>query len=323
MLHLQNVTKLYGSVIGVNDVTLTLQPGAYGLLGPNGSGKSTLLNLITGQLRPTLGELRVLDRRPWNNARLYRLIGVCPEQDMYYANVTGLDWVRYLLQLHGFGHREAGRRAAEALEMVGMSGAVHRRMGEYSRGMRQRTKLAQALAHEPELLVLDEPFQGVDPVGRSRIGALLRDWLRAGKSLLMASHILQEVEAVTSSFLLICGGRLLASGSAEEVRGLLADLPNEILIRCDKPSDLARCLFEEEGLITGLRFAEHGKALVISTRNPAKLYARLPEWIRSANVRVTQLYPTDSSLQSLFDSLLHLHRAAGPPTNFELPLGRQ
>ncbi|MHC4180214.1 MAG: ATP-binding cassette domain-containing protein, partial [Planctomycetota bacterium] len=156
MIELQHVTKLYGSVIGVNDVTLPLPPGAYGLLGPNGSGKSTLLNLITGQLRPTLGRVRTLDCRPWNNTKLLRRIGVCPEQDLLYTNVTGLDWVTYLLKLHGFGRAEAGRRAREALELVGLGDAMRGPIGAYSRGMRQRAKLAQVFAHDPELLILDE-----------------------------------------------------------------------------------------------------------------------------------------------------------------------
>ena len=179
MIQLDHVTKLYGPVIGVNDVTLTLQQRAYGLLGPNGSGKSTLLNLITGQLRPTLGGVQVLGQDPRNNAAVFRRLGVCPEQDVLYGNVTAFQWVRYLLELHGFGRGDAAARAEAALTQVGMAHAMHRQIGGYSQGMRQRTKLAQALAHEPELLILDEPFNGLDPIGRHDMTVVLRNWVQA------------------------------------------------------------------------------------------------------------------------------------------------
>lgn len=307
MIQLDHVTKLYGPVIGVNDVTLTLERRAYGLLGPNGSGKSTLLNLITGQLRPTLGGVQVLGEQPRNNRAVYRRLGVCPEQDVLYGNVTGFEWVRYLLELHGLGRRQSGVRAGEALAQVGMERAMHRQIGGYSQGMRQRTKLAQALAHAPELLILDEPFNGLDPVGRHDMTVVLRDWVQAGKGLLMASHILHEVEAITHSFLLICGGRLLASGSAEEVRALLADIPAEISIRCDEAGQLAAKLLAA-GAAEMVRLSDEGRSLLVATRNPASLCARLPEWIRGTNIRIHELRSADESLQTLFGYLLRIHR---------------
>ena len=246
---------------------MSLAHGAYGLLGPNGSGKSTLLNLITGQLRPTMGSMRVLDRPPLNDCELFRRLGVCPERDALYPGVSGSEWVAYLMRLHGFGRREAATRTKHALELVGMGDAMHRRMGGYSRGMRQRTMLAQSLAHEPELLILDEPLNGLDPVGRHEITELLKGSIRAGRGLLFASHILHEVEAVTHSFMLICGGRLLAAGSAEEVHALLADVPHEITIRCDGPPRLARQLIDE-GVVDSIRFGDDG-TLVLATRRPA------------------------------------------------------
>ena len=307
MIDLEQVTKLYGTVIGVNDVTLSLQPGAHGLLGPNGSGKTTLLNLICGQLRPTLGSVRVLGRQPWNNRTIFRRFGVCPEQDVLYPNVTGFQWVRYLLELHGFGRREAAGRAERSLDQVGMSDAMHRKIDGYSRGMRQRTKLAQALAHEPELLILDEPFTGLDPIGRHEMTNVLKQWIRQRKSLLLATHILHEVEAITPSFLLICGGRLLASGSAEEVHSLLADVPNEIRIRCDGASQLARRLVEEE-TVEAVRFLDQGEGLVLSTRSPARVYAQLPGWIEGTGIQIHELRSADDSLRSLFSSLLRIRR---------------
>ncbi|MGQ9575468.1 MAG: ABC transporter ATP-binding protein [Thermoguttaceae bacterium] len=310
MIQLDHVTKLYGPVIGVNDLTMALERGAYGLLGPNGSGKTTLLNLITGQLRPTMGTVRVLGQPPMNNLDLFRRLGVCPERDALYPTVTGFDWVYYLMRLHGFRRREAAARAERALELVGMKQAMHRRMGSYSRGMRQRTKLAQALAHGPELLILDEPLNGLDPIGRHEMTELLRQWIRAGRGLLFASHILHEVEAVTHSFLLICGGRLLAAGSAEQIHNLLADVPCEIHIRCDGAAQLARRLIDE-GVVDSLRFAEGGQSLILATRRPVALYNQLPQWIEGTGIRIHELRSGDESLQALFSSLLKIHRG-GP-----------
>ncbi len=307
MIELQHATKLYGSVIGVNDLTVSLPTGAYGLLGPNGSGKSTLLNLITGQLRPTLGKVRTLDYRPWNNTELLRCVGVCPEQDLLYTNVSGLDWVSYLLKLHGFGRREAGRRAREALQQVGLGSAMRKPIGGYSRGMRQRTKLAQVFAHDPQLLILDEPFNGLDPLGRHKMTVLLRELIEAGKGVLLASHILHEVEAITQSFLLICGGRLLASGSAEEVHALLADVPSEIRIRCNDAPQLARRLLETD-VVQALRLADDGRTLVVDSSSPGEIYNRLPEWIAGTDIRIQELRSADESLQALFESLLRIHR---------------
>jgi ABC-2 type transport system ATP-binding protein len=309
MIDLQHVTRLYGSVIGVNDMTLSLKRGAYGLIGPNGSGKSTLLNLITGQLRPTLGTVTVFGAKPFNNFDLCRRIGVCPEHEVLYTNVTGLDWVRYLLELHGFGRREALARAERALDEVGMATAMRRPMGGYSRGMRQRTKLAQALAHDPELLVLDEPLSGLDPVARMSMTELLRRWVAGGKGLLFASHMLHEVEAITESFLLICGGRLLASGTAEEVDRLLAEVPREIRIRCDDAAQLAHRLVQEKA-VDSIRFAGNGEVLIVSTRSPTNLYTQLPAWTEGTGIRIRELQSADESLQRLFDSLLQIHRGA-------------
>ena len=307
MLDLQRVTKLYGTVIGVNDISLSLPRGAYGLVGPNGSGKSTLLNLITGQLRPTLGSVHVLEETPWNNSAVLRQIGMCPEQDVLYPNVSGLEWVAFLLELHGWRRRPAAARAQEVLEQVGLGAAMHRRMGEYSRGMRQRTKLAQALAHDPVLLILDEPFNGLDPIGRHAIAEILRAWIDKGHGLILASHVLHEVQSVTDSFLLICSGRLLASGSVRDVKALLADVPNEIWLRCDNASELA-CRLVQQGCVDSIRFAEDGRVLVVGTRSPAAVYGQLPELVAGSGICIHEMRSSDESLHALFSSLLDIHR---------------
>jgi ABC-2 type transport system ATP-binding protein len=266
------------------------------------------LNLLTGQLRPTLGSVRVLGLNPFNNAVLYRRIGVCPAVEALYLNVSGFDWVRYLLELYGFGRGEAGHRAEQSLDTVGMREGMHRPMGQYSRGMRQRTKLAQAIAHDPELLILDEPFNGLDPVGRHGLTELLRAWVLQGKSLIIASHVLHEVEAITQSFLLISNGRLLASGSADEVQELLADVPNEIRIRCDGvAAALAERLLQEES-VESVRFEDGRSTVILSTRSPATVYGKLPQWSAEVNARIVELRSANESLDALFSAVMRIHR---------------
>lgn len=305
MIELQNVTKLYGKVIGVNDFTLSLGPGAYGLLGPNGSGKSTLLNLITGQLRPTLGTVRVLGQSPRHNANLFRRLGYCPGSEGLYANVSGFEWVKYLQQLQGMTATDAAVAAGTALELVGMTAAMHRSISSYSRGMRQRTKLAQAIAHNPDFLILDEPFSGLDPVGRHELTNVLLDWIDLGKSLLFASHVLHEIESITQSFLLICGGRLLASGTAEDVHRMMVGLPNEVALRCNRPHALAALLVQEE-VVDSARIVE--STVTVATRQPARLYEQLPGWLKTSGIEVSEMHSADESLQALFNSLMKMHR---------------
>jgi ABC-2 type transport system ATP-binding protein len=307
MIEFQHVTKLYSTVIGVNDVTVSLPVGAYGLLGPNGSGKSTLLNLITGQLRPTLGRVQTLGFCPWNNVEMRGRIGVCPEHDLSYTNVVAVDWLTYLLKLSGFGRRESLRRAEQALDQVQLGDVMGRPMGTFSRGMRQKAKLAQAFAHDPDLLILDEPFSGLDPVGRRLIKQFLLQRIRDGKGLIIASHILHEVESITQSFLLICGGRLLAAGSAEEIHSLLADIPNEIYIRCSNAVGLAQTMLRAK-VVESVRLNNREEGLVVGTRSPVAVYQQLPEWMIEADAQIHELRCSDDSLQALFSSLLQIHR---------------
>lgn len=311
MIELEHVTKLYGTVLGVNDMTLQLAPGAWGLLGPNGAGKSTLLNLLIGQLKPTRGSVRVLGEEPRSNAELLRRIGFCPSFEGMYSGVSGLEWTAYLLQLQGYGRRESRERAAACLERVGMGAGMRRPISSYSRGMRQRTKLAQAIAHEPELLILDEPLSGLDPVGRAQMTGLLREWIGVGRSILIASHVLHEVEALTASFLLVSGGRLLASGTAAEVHELLYRVPMEIQVRCCGGRRLA-ALAMGEGVAEAVRFqgaaGGPGDLLQISTQNAAAFSERLSGWVREEGLVIYELRSADDSLQSLFNSLMKIHR---------------
>lgn len=307
MIRFEHVTKLYKTVLGVNDISLELAPGAYGLLGPNGSGKTTFIHLIIGQLRPTIGSVRVFDQDPWRRGDLLRQIGVCPAVDLLLPGVTALEWVQYLVQMHGFAAAEAARRAESALETVGMQHAMRRPIGAYSLGMRQRCKIAQALAHDPQLLILDEPFNGLDPIGRHELTGLFLRWIGEGKSLLLASHLLHEVEAVRPSFLLISGGRLLASGSPQEMRSMLADLPNEIHIRVDRPQELAPRLCEIES-VDAVRIDAHLSEVCVSTKRPLLLSQRLPAIVSQGRFQVLEVRSGAESLQQIFTTLLRIHR---------------
>ena len=239
MLSLQHVTKLYGTVIGVNDVSAELSQGAHGLLGPNGAGKTTLLGLITGQLRPTIGSVKVFGEAPFGNRRILARIGYCPAADLSERNATPQEWVTYLMRLSGFDAAEAPRKAARALEEVGLGEACTRPLSTLSKGMRQRAKLAGAFAHEPDLLVLDEPFDGLDPVARHDLVNLVRTWAQT-RSLLVASHLLHEVEALRANLAVILGGRLVANGSAQEIRDLVDALPTKIKFKTPSVNNLAR-----------------------------------------------------------------------------------
>lgn len=307
MIELEHVSKLYGTVIGSNDLTIDLAPGAYGLVGPNGAGKTTLINLLTGQLQPTIGSVSIFGVNPWTRREVLRRIGLCPASDVLYPNVSALEWVQYQVRLHGFSRAESRRLALSSLELTGMTNNMHRQMGTYSLGMRQRTKLAQAIAHGPDLLILDEPYNGLDPVGRYQMTELLKGWTSDGKSLLFASHVLHEIEAITSSFLLIYGGRLLASGQATEIERILADSPQEVEIQGpDVPKLIHR--LADETWVDGFQLLDDRTRLRVALRDPKKLYEKLAKWICEDRLKIDNLHCADGDLTAIFDSLLHHHR---------------
>jgi len=304
MLSLQHVTKLYGSVIGVNDVSVELGQGAHGLLGPNGAGKTTLIGLVTGQLRPTLGTVRVFGEKPFDNPAALARIGYCPAADLTERRATPHEWVTYLLRLSGFDPTAASRRADAALEQVGLAEASRRPLAALSKGMRQRAKLAGAFAHGPDLLVLDEPFDGLDPVARHDLVSLVRSWAR-DRSLLIASHLLHEVEALQADLAVILGGRLVASGSAAEIRGLIEALPSEVRIRTEAPGSLAAQACDA-GVVETLRI-DSGDTLVIGTRQPDRL-AEVVAAAVGGGLSVSEVAAADRTLEGIFGRLVRLHR---------------
>ena len=307
MIRLKNLSKLYGKVIGVNDLSIELPSGAFGLVGPNGSGKTTLINLITGQLSPTLGSVQILDADPWKDRKVLRKIGLCPATDVLYPNVTARQWVTYQVRLHGVSAKSSSELAENALEQVGMTLQMDRAMGTYSLGMRQRTKIAQAIAHQPDYLILDEPYNGLDPVGRYQMTELLKHWTAEGKSLLFASHVLHEIEAITSSFLLIHGGRLLASGSAEELDQILSDTPQEVSLIGRDAAGLINHLADKPW-VESMRLLENRTELRLSVRDTPALYEALVSVISEGNLSIDQFRSADGKLSAILESLLRQHR---------------
>jgi ABC-2 type transport system ATP-binding protein len=304
VIEIRHLTKLYGPVIGVNDVTVDLGAGAHGLLGPNGAGKTTFLGLITGQLRPTMGSVRVFGEPPFGNARVLRRIGFCPAADLGERAATATEWVTYLVRLSGFAPPAAAARAAAALEQVGLAAAARRPLATLSKGMRQRAKLAGAIAHDPDLLVLDEPFVGLDPVARHELVELVRGWART-RSLIVASHLLHEVETLDAGLAVILGGRLVASGTAAEIRDLVDAMPVELKVRTAAPRRFAEIACGIDG-VDAVRI--DGDVVVVATRRPAAVLEEAVPQAVDEGLGVSELVPADRSLEGIFGRLVRLHR---------------
>jgi ABC-2 type transport system ATP-binding protein len=304
IVELVGVSKWYGNVIGINNVTLKIPRGVTGLLGPNGAGKSTLLQLVTGQLRPSQGEVRVLGQAVWNNPALNRSIGLCPEQDAFYEWMTGWDFLYTCARLSGL-ERSAARDAAErALELVGMTPHMDRAVRGYSKGMRQRTKLAQALVHDPEVLFLDEPLSGTDPVARRDLMDIIARLGQEGKSVLVSSHILHEVQAVTPNIVLLNHGRLVAEGNVREIRDLIDKYPHRIVLVCPNYRALAARLVGFDD-VEGLKILSKEQGVLVETRAPDAFYSRLPTLALADGAAIQEVYSDDDNLEAVFKYLVN------------------
>jgi ABC-2 type transport system ATP-binding protein len=298
----EHVSKWYGQVIGLNDVTVSVPPGITGLLGPNGAGKSTFMKLITGQLAPNKGTIKVLGEPIWRNPHLYFEIGFCPEQDAFYERMTGLEWVTALVRLNGLGEKEALEAATRAMTAVDLMDAANKKIGAYSKGMRQRVKLAQAIVHDPQLLILDEPLSGMDPIMRRRTIRMIRDWARAGKSVIVSSHILHEIESMTGNILLINNGRILAEGDVHAIRDLIDEHPHTVYVRAENPRGLARDFIGRVD-VRSLKFEEG--AVVIETGQPDAFYTRVTELAASGEYgTIEEVTSPDDNLQAVFQYLV-------------------
>ena len=303
VIEFNGVSKWYGNVIGLNKLTLRVPPGVTGLLGPNGAGKSTLLQLATGQLRPSQGSVRVLGERVWNNTPLMRQIGLCPEQDAFYEWMTGFDFVRTCARLTGMSRAEAADAAGKALATVGMTANMNRAIRGYSKGMRQRTKLAQALVHDPRVLFLDEPFTGTDPVGRHEMIEVIRGLGEAGRTVLVSSHVLHEVQALTPNIVLLHRGRLVAEGNVRQIRDLIDGHPHRIVLVCDDYRAVAAKVVGWDD-VEGVKMMSRDSAVIVETRKPDAFYSRLPALACDGVAGIREVYSDDDNLEAVFKYLV-------------------
>ncbi len=300
-LEFTRASRWYGPVIALNDVSATIPPGVTGLLGPNGAGKSTFLKLAAGQLAPSQGEVKLLGLPAWGSPEVFHRVGLCPEADAFWENLTGLQFLMALLRLTGFDEKECLLRAESALQQVALLDAKDRKVGGYSKGMRQRVKLAQAIAHDPEVLLLDEPVSGMDPVNRHRVIDLVKRMGKEGKTVVVSSHILYEIEAMTRRVLLIHNGRILAEGDVREIRDLMDEHPHTVSLRAKSPRLLAQAVIGAPHVIS-LSFGSEGEWLTVQTARPDEFYGALPE--AAVQAGVSEMYSPDEDLESVFKYLV-------------------
>jgi ABC-2 type transport system ATP-binding protein len=301
ILLFDHVSKWYGPVIGVNQVTLELRTGITGLVGANGAGKTTLMGLAVGYLRPDLGRVQVNGSDPWT-AEGRRRIGFCPDRDNYYEEMSGRQFVQAIARLRGYWGRDGRRRAEEALEIVGMAGQAHRRLRGYSKGMRQRIKLAQALVHDPDLLILDEPLSGIDPIGRQEFLALFAVLAKRGKALLVSSHELEELEKLTDHVAVMSRGRIAAVGTLARIRDLLDDHPLSIRVGIDDPRRLGGMLTSMADVV-GVEFEGNGR-LLVRARNPRRFFRDFAALVLEEGLEVKHLETLDDSAHAVLGYLL-------------------
>ncbi len=298
-IEVRNVSRWYGNVVAVNDISFSLGAGVTGLLGPNGAGKSTLLHLMSGFLRPSAGWVYVSGGPAWRRPELYRQIGLVPEREAVYSFLTGFEFARFNARLQGLADPDGAAR--RAIEIVGLTDAQHRQIGTYSKGMRQRAKVAGALVHDPPVLLLDEPFNGMDPRQRLSMMELLRQMADDGRTILFSSHILEEVERLAQRVLVVVAGRLAASGDFRAIRKLMTDRPHEFTVRSSDDRRLATALIGDP-TVFGVEL--RSGALVVRSSEFAAFAAAISGIARSAGVSLFELLPTDESLESVFSYLV-------------------
>ena len=296
------VSKFYGDVLGVNRVTLHIPPGITSLVGPNGSGKTTLMNLMTGLIHPDAGSILMRGLSPRDPENLMRITGYATQYDAAPRWATGFSFIATGLLLFGYNRTEAEEKAWNALERLGLADAAHRKMAAYSKGMRQRVRLAQAIAHEPELLLLDEPLNGLDPLVRAQTIALFREWAAQGRHVVLSSHVLQEVDVISDQVILIANGMIVAEGKIREVREEIHEHPSQFIIRCEDASRIAALLFGEDH-ITEVRLNEDRKGLLAMTRDRDR-FSRAIGKIALDGSKIDSIIPADENVDALYEYLI-------------------
>jgi ABC-2 type transport system ATP-binding protein len=295
----ERASRWYGNVVAVNDISFTVAPGVTGLLGPNGAGKTTLLHMAAGLLAPSAGSVRVTGQRAFRNPSIFRRVGLVPEREAVYGFLSGREFVLANAVMQRLRDPEAA--TARAIDIVGLADTADRRVGTYSKGMRQRIKMAAALVHDPPVLILDEPFNGMDPRQRLHMFELLRQMAAEGRTVLLSSHILEEVERVADSVLVIYAGRLAASGDFRSIRRLMTDRPHVFQVRSTDDRQLAVALLAEPSVF-GVELDKAG--LIVRTSDFGRFTRRMPELARASGISLLELAPTDESLESVFAYLV-------------------
>ena len=299
---LDHVSKWYGNIVGLNDISLAISGGVTGILGMNGAGKSTLFKLLVGKLAPSQGTVRLFGIDPWKNTAPFSRIGYVPEHDQMYDWMTGYDFITTLARLHGYTRDEAGEKAKKVLAFVGLDDVMHKEVGKYSKGMRQRCKIAHALVNDPDLIILDEPLQGCDPLARTTIMNVIRELGAMGKTILVSSHILQEIERITEQIVILHNSRLLALGNVHAIREMLDQHPHKIQITTSDPRTLAKVMLEHPD-VYGVSFPSPDKIL-IETHNLGSVHQALPTLIVQSKARVTAIENPDDNLESILQYLV-------------------
>jgi ABC-2 type transport system ATP-binding protein len=298
----ENVSKFYGDVLGVNRVNLSIPPGITSLVGPNGSGKTTLMNLMTGLIRPSRGNIHILDCRPDEPEKLFRFVGYCSQFDSFPKGLSGYEFVYSFLLLFGFDRGRADELTWSAIDRAGLREAAHRKVGGYSKGMRQRIRLAQAIAHNPRVLILDEPLNGLDPLVRAETIALFRSFARDGCHVILSSHVLHEVDIISDQVILMSGGYVVAEGNIQNVRSEIQDQPMQVLIRCHHPSVLASRFFQEDHVVE-VRLHHDRRGLLVKTSNPTRFYREMNQ-IALNGVGIESVAPVDDDVNSVYEYLI-------------------
>ena len=304
-IKLEQVTKNYGNVQGISNISLDVGTGITGILGPNGAGKSTTMKMILGLSRPSRGRVTVEGKDPFTNQDLKRNFGFVPEYDCFYEHMTGMEFVAYFLRMHDIGKEEAEEMAREALSELGLDLAMDRKINTYSRGMRQKTKVARATVFNPEILIMDEPFQGADPTTRILLMEKMTKWAEDGKTILISSHILHDVQSLTDNIALINNGKMLAYGNRHEIRNLI-NIPRPISIVPVKKGSLRKLakIMIDEKWTKATAIDEENNELTIETNQSEEIYLELPKILQKEKITVRKIYSEDDSLDSLYAKLV-------------------
>ncbi|MDQ3685276.1 MAG: ABC transporter ATP-binding protein [Acidobacteriota bacterium] len=303
MIVFEDVSKFYGEILGVNRVNLSIAPGITSLVGPNGSGKTTLMNLMTGLLRPTRGRISILGTPPDEPEELFRKVGYCAQFDSFPRGMTGWEFISFFLGVHGYCKSDIDELTSRALARVGLTEAANRKVAGYSKGMRQRVRLAQSIAHNPSVLILDEPLNGLDPIARAEVIRLFRQLADEGLHLVISSHILHEVDMMSDCVVLLNNGYVVAEGDIHGVRGEMEEHPMQILIRCDRPALLAARVFEGDDVVE-VRLHKDRRGLFVKTRDADKFYLMLNRLVIECGITIESIAPADDDLNAVYQYLI-------------------